>query len=388
MTRNVLTAGQTALRLGVKLPTIYAYVSRGVLHRTLAEDGRTSLFDSAEVEALALRGRPRAGAPRRGSIAVSLVTGITRIEPDRLSYRGVDVATLASTSFERVAELLWTGVLPAETRWPAPALRIDTRGASSALDRFAVLLAHLGPRFPLRTDLGPASVIEHGKVLLSTFAGGAPIAVHLWSTLGSPSPTRARVGLLDNALVLLADHELATSTMAVRVAASCRANPFAVVQAGLGALNGPLHGGAAIACHRMLLDAAAMGAEAAVARALEGGNLRGFGHPVYAGEDPRATCLLARLDRVASRKDHTCVADTQRIAARVTSALPNVDFALGALAFATGLEPGATEAIFALARTAGWLAHAIEEYGEEPLRFRARAIYLGTSTDGPRSARR
>lgn len=377
MPRNVLNAEQTALRLGVKLPTIYAYVSRGVLRRTLADDGRTSLFDSAEVEALALRGRPRVGTPRRGSIAVSLVTGITRIEPERLSYRGVDVATLATVSFERVAELLWTGVLPAEAIWPAPALTIDTRGTSSALDRFTVLVAHLAPRFPLRTDLRPAAVIEHGKMLLSTFAGGTPIATRLWGTLGPTPPTRARLGLLELALVLLADHELATSTMAVRVAASCRANPFAVVLSGLGALNGPLHGGAAIACHRMLIDASTMGAEAAVARALEAKALRGFGHPVYAGADPRATCLLARLESAASRKDRQCVEDTQRVAQGVLGAAVNVDFALGALAFAAGMDLGATEAIFALARTAGWLAHAIEEYGEEPLRFRARAIYLG-----------
>jgi len=376
MTRNVLTAEQTALRLGVKLATIYAYVSRGVLRRTLANDGRTSLFDSAEVEALAVRGRPRAGTPRRGSIAVSLVTGITRIDPHRLSYRGVDVATLAGTPFERVAELLWTGELPDKTHWPAPALRLRE---ASALDRFAALAARLAPRFPLRTDLRPASVIQHGRVLLSTFAGGTPVAAHLWGALAPSAPTRAHVALLDTALVLLADHELATSTMAVRVAASCRANPFAAVLAGLGALNGPLHGGAAIACHRMLVDAATTSAEPAVARALEGDDLRGFGHPVYAGEDPRATCLLARLDRVASRRDLAVVADTQRIAARVTGTSPNVDFALAAFAFVAGMEPGATEAIFALARTAGWLAHAIEEYGEEPLRFRARAIYLGKS---------
>jgi citrate synthase len=66
------------------------------------------------------------------------------------------------------------------------------------------------------------------------------------------------------------------------------------------------------------------------------------------------------------------------------SAKPNVDFALGALAFATRMPLLATEAIFAIARTAGWIAHALEEYEEEPLRFRARAIYIGMAQTGSR----
>src|SRR5688572_28784519 len=107
MKRNVLTATQVAARLGVKLPTVYAYVARGVLGRTLAEDGRTSRFDPAEVEQLARRGRPRQGAERVGSVDVSLASSITAIRQDALLYRGHDACLLAGrSSFEAVAELL------------------------------------------------------------------------------------------------------------------------------------------------------------------------------------------------------------------------------------------------------------------------------------------
>lgn len=382
MSRNLLRADQVALRLGVKLPTVYAYVSRGILDRLLAADGRTSLFDPAQVEALARRGRPRSGATRRGTVDVSLSTSITRIESDRLSYRGRDVGELAAVPFERVAELLWTGELPEHAAWPAPRRRL--RATGEPLVRFAIAAASLSVDHPLRGDLGLGSVLLHARALVGAFVEVLPgeahdgrVAERLWPKL-SPLPARPdRVAALDAALVVLADHELATSTMAVRIAASCRADPFAAVLAGLGALNGPLHGGAARTVHGMLEDAAQTSADAALARVLD--RLRGFGHPVYPGEDPRATILLAHVDAIAARRERDVVAEVRRVATRVAGQPPNVDFALAALAFTGRMHVGATEAIFALARTAGFLAHALEEYGEEPLRFRARAIFVGNS---------
>jgi citrate synthase len=190
------------------------------------------------------------------------------------------------------------------------------------------------------------------------------------------------VGILDAALVLLSDHELATSTLAARVAASTRADPFSVVLAGLGAVAGKLHGKAARSVHELLAHAAATSPEVAVARALdEGGATLGFGHPVYRGTDPRAAHLLERLAPMLKRDARRCLDDVQRIASG-GRAMPNVDFALGALAFAMQMPLGATEAIFAIARAAGWIAHALEEYGEAPLRFRARAVYIGLEPRG------
>src|SRR5579859_4877953 len=105
-----LTALQAAQRLGVKPATLYAYVSRGVLHRDRAPDGRGSLFDSEEVERLARRGRPRRPA------------GVADITGDRLRSRGLDATRLATTqTFENVADLLWTGEFPTPSPAPSPA---------------------------------------------------------------------------------------------------------------------------------------------------------------------------------------------------------------------------------------------------------------------------
>lgn len=390
-----LTTEQASQRLGVQAATIYAYVSRGILHRTLDDDGR-SRFDAAEVDRVARRGRPRTGAARRGGIDVSLATSITHIEPERLSYRGFDTADLVSagTSFERVSELLWTGTLPDTADWPLSSLCARTTAAvrkalpkaATPIERFAATSAAIAPLFPLRGDLRPHAVTEHARALAAALVESLPLqgvsakrpglAARLWPRLTATTARPALVEILDAALVLLADHELATSTMAVRVAASTRANPFAVVLSGLGALAGPLHAGAATDAHRLLLAADAGSPGDAVARALATQSLLGFGHSVYRDADPRAKVLLEKLSALTTKKEQALVNDVLAAAIPVAGAKPNSDFAIAAIAYAFKMPLGATDAIFALARVAGWLAHALEEYGEAPLRFRARAIYV------------
>ena len=407
MTRNGFTAKQVATRLGVKIETVYAYVSRGVLKRTIAEDGRTSRFDAGDVERLARHGRPRTDGARVGTVDVSLATSITEIHGDRLLFRGHDAVELARTGpFEDVAELLWNGSKAERPAWSAPpqGLRVAhaaTRPLPSTTpptERLAVGAAALACTQPLRGDLRPAAVVAHARALIATFveilpwtaaaprheAPQATLAGRLWPRL-SPLPTNAeRVAILDAALVLLSDHELATSTLAARVAASARADPFCVVLAGLGAVAGKLHGKAARAVHELLVHAAASSPEIALARALDrGGATSGFGHPVYRGIDPRAAHLLDRLAPALKRDDRRRLDDVMRLASGGAPVAPNVDFALGALAFAMQMPIGSTEAIFAVARTAGWIAHALEEYGEAPLRFRARAVYVGLGARAP-----
>jgi citrate synthase len=401
MKRNVLTARQAATRLGVKLETVYAYVSRGVLERTLAADGRTSRFDASEVEALARHGRPRGGGARVGTVDVSLATSITEIHGDRLLFRGHDAVALARvSSFEAVAELLWTGALPSSVSWPPPPLGARVARAATArlprttspVERLAVITAALACAHPSRTDLRPATVAAHGRALLATFAWLLPevegtsasgprvakFAERMWPRVSGLAATVERVALLDAALILLSDHELATSTLAARVAASTRADPFAVVLAGLGAVSGPLHGKAALGVHHLLLQAAASSPEIAFAQTLDEARVtHGFGHPVYRGIDPRAGYLLGAVSPLAKREDRKIIDAVLGVARSHGAVQPNVDFALGALAFALRMPAGATEAIFATARAAGWLAHALEEYGEAPLRFRARAVYIG-----------
>jgi citrate synthase len=173
-------------------------------------------------------------------------------------------------------------------------------------------------------------------------------------------------------LVVLADHELAASTLAARIAASTRADPYEVVLAGMAVVSGPLHGGANVLAHRLLL-AAESGPEAALAEQLRTiGGLAGFGHPIHRSGDPRSALLLDAVEPLAGRR-WRLVETVMALAAARAPVAPNVDFALGAMAYAAGLPVGATEAVFAVARTAGWLAHAMEEYAEPPLRFRPRA---------------
>ncbi len=199
--------------------------------------------------------------------------------------------------------------------------------------------------------------------------------------LTAQTPSPSLIHLLNSALILLADHELATSAFAVRVAASTHAAPSAAVLAGLGAMQGPLHGGASRLVRELLLDALDRGAHAPVSERVQGKKrIAGFGHRVYAGADPRAILLLDLLRRAMPKARALLVADevTQE-AYKLIKREPNVDLALAAIELATDMQPHSAETIFTVARIAGWLAHASEEYGQAPLRFRVRARYVGPS---------
>ncbi|MFI9006042.1 citrate synthase [Actinosynnema sp. NPDC053489] len=380
-----LTTAEVARRLDVKTETVYAYASRGMLRSVRLPGRRGSFFAQAEVERFVARGRderPPSGAVER------IRTELTLLDDDELHYRGRRATDLASShSFESVATLLWTGELPEHESFPTDGPSTDVvRTALAALpaaarttDRFKVAVAVLGAVDPLRFDLSPAAVVRVGRRLVAVLAdalpgepgGGDPIAERLSGKLGDRP---ADPSLLDLALVLLADHDLAVSTVAVRVAASARAHPYAAVSAGLGAVDGQYHGAASTLAHRFLRDAAddPLGALAERQRA---GGVPGFGHRVYRERDPRADALFAALRRHAAARDVMAVVDAVSPGA---GTFPNVDLALAALAHAFGLRPDAGEAIFALARCAGWLAHAIEEYREPGLRFRPVGVYSGT----------
>jgi len=181
------------------------------------------------------------------------------------------------------------------------------------------------------------------------------------------------------ALVLLADHELAASTLAARVAASVRADPYAVVATGLGALGGSLHGGASLGAEVMLASASDPADAARVVGDLlrRGERIPGFGHFVYETGDPRAVLLVKILRQYAPGSSQLAVADAVASEARKRALPePNIDFALATLAGVAGMIPGAGEAVFAVARAAGWLAHALEEYSRN-MPIRPRGVYTG-----------
>jgi citrate synthase len=409
---DYLTAAEAARRLGVKPATLYAYVSRGVLSRVRAPDGRTSLFGAEEVEQLARRGRPRRPA---GVADITVESAITEITGDSLRFRGLDATRLAvSRTFEEVAELLWTGEFPSrresgQEAWRArPAALAAGRAAQAALpagtlplERLQVIVPAMAATDPLRLQLDRPAVIAAGRNIIAgmvdclpgdlTSAAAEPVAGRLWSRLcagngrgngpgnGQRRPAPGLMRALSAALVLLADHELAASTLAARAAASVRADPYAVVGTGLGAMSGALHGGASLGAE--MLMAAASGPEdvpRVVAELLRRGEkVPGFGHFVYRGGDPRAILLLDLVRRVAPKSGQLAVADAVFAEVRHKSLPePNIDFAIATLVRVAGMVRGAGEAIFAVARTAGWIAHALEAYsGPGPLR--PRAVYTG-----------
>jgi citrate synthase len=418
-------AAEAAERLGIKQASLYAYVSRGVLSRRREADGRASMFDADEVEELARKGRPR----RTGGPAELVIESeLTELTSKTQRYRGYDATALAMrSSFEDVATLLWTGSLPEPSGaavpsdagaeaggagvrdagaglrgWHATTAALAAGRAAQAalpagtlpLERLQVIVPALAATDQFRLHLDRPAVVAAGQALIAGMIGAlppreggsldlaglsGPVAARLATRLctGPASPGLIRV--LNAALVLLADHEMAASTLAARVAASMRADPYAVVATGLGAMGGALHGGAALGAELMLSSASSPSDAPRVVGDLlrRGERLPGFGHFVYKDGDPRANLLLELIAGYAPAAPQLAVASAVTDEAR-RRALPepNIEFALAVLAGVACMIRGAGEAIFATGRTAGWLAHALEEY-ERNTPIRPRGVYTG-----------
>ncbi|WP_200301671.1 citrate synthase [Streptomyces adelaidensis] len=401
-----LTTRETAELLGVKPETVYAYVSRGQLSSRRDPGGRGSTFDAEEVAALAGRNRRESsGSPATGG-ELSIRTRLTLIERDRYYFRGVDATELAARhSYEEVAEWLWTGELRPGVTFTAPKASVTAaRRAidslpehSGPVDRLRVAAIAAAAADPLRFDLSEAAVLGTARTLIPTLVAAlppvirshrdsGPLADRLWARLSGRTPDEASLRVLDTALALLADHDLAASTLAVRVAASARAHAYAAVSAGLGALEGPLHGAASPLAHRLLLDVLDHGSVAPViADELRvGRSIPGLGHRLYTGEDPRARALFALLEDIPEAAPALAAArDLVATSARHTPLHANIDLALAVLTVSFGMPATAGETVFAVARTAGWIAHTLEEYGERPLRMRPSGQYVGARPPQP-----
>jgi citrate synthase len=423
-----INAAEAARRLGIKQATLYAYVSRGTLARRRAEDGRSSLFEADEVTRLAeqaQRGQPRRAA---GTADFVIKSDLTEVADGRIRYRGMEVTKLALwRPFEEVAGWLWTGTLGRDgttASWQATAAAVAAgTGAQAALpggtlplERLRVIVPAMAATDPLRLHLDPPAVVAAGRNIIagmvdclpdpgSAAAGSTPampsarlaeggIAGRFWYKICPRRPDPGLLGALRAAMALLADHELAASTFAARMAASVRADPYAVVATGLGALGGtaqsaPRHGGASLGAETMLAAARDPADAVRVVGDLlrRGERIPGLGEfapgPAGQGGDPRARVLLDLVKKAAPRSARYAVAEAVLAETR-RRALPepNADFALAALASVAGMIPGAGEAIFAVARTAGWIAHALEEYATNaPLR--PRTVYTGPTPSVP-----
>ena len=413
-----LTAAEAAAELGVKPQTIYSYVSRGLIRSERSGGGRQRRYRRDDVLRLKrkaeVRANPGAAAHHafersEGSILDSSLTLITEEE---LYYRGLPATTVARThTFEQVIALLWAGDLGAPIEALAhPAMPI-VRPAWLCSDgrrlepwfAFQSVLPRLAAADAAAEDLRPGAVRRTGARIilaeLACVAGGSQAiappsascglaAQSLAAAWSTREPTRA-AALIEPALVLLADHELNVSTMAARTAASGRASPYHAVLAGLAAVHGTLHGQASTLVTELLRAVA----RPERARQVVGEYLRsrrplyGFGHRIYRTRDPRAVALMEHLRAAAPR--HPALELAEAIADAVgellTDAPMNVDLALAVLAAVLDLPAGASETLFIIARTAGWVAHALEQYQTGSL-MRPRARYVGPVPESVRGA--
>jgi citrate synthase len=394
-------AAEAAERLGIKPASLYSYVSRGVLSSRRGADGRASLFDATDIDDLARRGRPRR-APWGAELVIE--SELTEISDDCLRFRGHDAIALATShSFEDVAGLLWTGSFgdaAVSGRWQATAEAVAAGTAAQSalppgtypLERLQVIVPAVAATDRLRLHLDRPAVIAAARGLIAGMVDCLPaagphsgkpaddgIAGRLAVKLCLRPPSTGLLGALRSAMVMLADHELAASTLAARVAASVRADPYAVVGAGLGAMSGALHGGAALGAEVMLESASGPGDAPRVVGELlrRGERIPGLGHFVYQTGDPRAVLLLNLIRDAAPEAESLAVAEAILAEARRRALpAPNIEFALALLSTVAGMIPGGGEAVFAVARTAGWLAHALEEYARATP-IRPRGIYTG-----------
>ncbi|MBR2691841.1 MAG: citrate synthase [Aquamicrobium sp.] len=403
-----LTRDEALDRLGVRAQTLYAYVSRNQIGmQPDPADPRRSLYRLEDVEALTTR---RARGRRVAAIAESAVawgepvfaTQLSTVIHGRLIYRGEDAVTFSrDASLEDAARLLWasastprfaTSGAPAEQFQEnrvavfRPELRENKEvecfrvsaengnAAETGIDQAFLVLARLAARG--QPSLGRNAAVLQADAMpaiaaLAGALGAAPGAepVHLRLARGWRVEQAAEV--LRRVMVLVADHELNASAFAARVAASTGAPLVACLLAGLSTLYGPRHGTAADAVAMLVDDAARIGVRAAMARWIDHDRpLPGFGHPLYPDGDPRGAALLADMQL----EDH--ILELRQAAFDATGAQPTVDFALVALTRSYRLPVDAPIRLFALGRSVGWTAHAIEQVMSGKL-IRPRARYEG-----------
>ncbi len=340
-----------------------------------------------------------------------------------LSYRGIDIHALAERStFEETAYLLWLGSLPnatalkefsqhlaASRKLPAPVvdfLRSLPKSASpmEVLRTAVSLLAiydtdgtstsreeNVRKSFDLTSQIAMLVAvfdrIRKGKEVVEADPSLSHAANFLWMLNGEkPSETAAKA--LDVALILHADHELNASTFAARVIAATLSDMHSAITGAIGALKGPLHGGANEAVMKLLYEVDASGedpVEHVRGMLAAKQKVSGFGHRVYTTEDPRATHLRQMSHDLGedanpkwyamSRAIELFVKDEKKLNA-------NVDFYSASTYTTLGIDTDLFTPIFAISRIAGWCAHVLEQHGDNRL-IRPRAEYTGPAYPAP-----
>ena len=365
---------------------------------------------------------PVADRPKGGlEDVVATSSSICYLDGERgvLAYCGYDIHDLASSAtFEEVCFLLWHRRLPtraelgdlqsqlaAARALPEPILRLmrslppadgmdALRTMTSALAHYARALADASPQGQYRKAV---RLTAQAATIVATWGrlqnGGAPIApdpvlghaANFLYMLKGERPNATEVKALDIALTLHADHELNASTFAARVSAATLTDIYSAIVGAIGALKGPLHGGANADVMRMLLEFGEGAAherveEAVRAKLARKEKIPGFGHRVYRTEDPRATHLRTMSRDLGVRRGSTAWFDmSQRIEALVKAEkklYPNVDFYSASVYYALGIPIDLYTPVFAVSRMSGWTAHVLEQYANNRL-IRPRADYIG-----------
>ena len=382
----LLTARQTADRLGIKLDTLYAYVSRGRLRSVMVPGSRERRYRSEDVEALVdTRSGPRSPHASDPEALMPVIgSSICLIENGRFYYRGQDAVRLSDrTTLEEIAKLLWLDEAGSEPADPTGPSRLGNAASISGLiERCQIRLIGLSDEDLSALDLTRARVARTGWRILRE------LTVCVAPTLLSRDPIHRRLAaawkvgeagadLIRRCLVLIADHELNASTFVARCVASTGATPYSAVTAALSALSGRLHGGETERAEGLLRELLEGDDPIAVmaGRLARGERLPGFGQPLYPEGDPRAFAILAALAQAAP-ETHALAEKAAENGLRLVGRHPNVDFALAATALGLGLPRNAALGLFIVGRTVGWIAHAIEQY-ESGILIRPRARYLG-----------
>jgi citrate synthase len=362
--------------------------------------------------------KPKAGLED----VVAATSSICYLDGQRgvLAYYGYDIHDLVRASFEECCYLLWHGRLPnraelGDLQSQLAAARPVTETmlrlmkqlpASDGMDTLRTLISALGQYDPEAADNSQQAnyrkavrLTAQMASIVATYgrlqAGGGPIqpdpalghAANFLYMLKGERPNALATRAFDIALVLHADHELNASTFAARVAAATLTDLYSAIVGAIGALKGPLHGGANADVMRLLIE---IGQDAPAERiddAIRGKLARklkvpGFGHRVYRTEDPRATHLRKMSKELGERAGNTRWYEmSQRIEHLVTGEkklYPNVDFYSASTYYTLGIPIDLFTPIFAVSRVSGWTAHCLEQYANNRL-IRPRTDYIGPS---------
>ena len=385
-----LTARDAATELSVSPATLYAYVSRGLIRSEPGETPRSRRYRADDVRSLKNRRAPMVeGQGLKAADLPVMDSAVSTITEDGPIYRGVRATTLAETAtFEQCATLLWDSKSAdpfAKTNLPvvSPAMRkiIEATRDAPPIDRAVAVLSQAAEADPRAYNAVAEGRAATGarilRLAVAVMAGTEPSAEPLHKQIArawAPKHKHAE-DLIRRALVLLADHELNASTFTVRCAASTGISLYDAVIAGLVALKGPRHGGVGPLASK-LVDVLLAGDIAAIVRerVALGERFPGFGHMVYRDSDPRATSLFGALIR--SGIDKRLAIEIPQAVMEATGAFANCDYALTVMRRTLEMPEGSETTLFAMARIAGWVAHAAEQLESKKL-IRPRARYIG-----------